>query len=125
MIPISVDPNGDVSRYSTAVRLVVAVILVAGFLYQRFQFALPVAAVVYALLEGYRVYTLGDQRGIEVPTMINRSGALLRRIGIWAAIVLTVGYELLIGDFPLGGLLTGIFLYIGGLFAQVVRNQAN
>lgn len=125
MIPISVDPNGDVSRYSTAVRLVVVIILVAGFFYQRFQFALPIAAVVYALLEGYRVYTLGDQRGIEVPTMINRSGALLRRIGIWTAIVLTVGYELLIGDFPLAGLLTGIFLYVGGLFAQVVRRQAN
>lgn len=123
MIPISVDPNDSVSRYSTAVRLMVAVVLIAGLFFQRLQFVLPIAAVAYALFEGYRVYALSNQRGVKVLELVNRSGVFLRRIGIWAAILLTVGYELLIGGFPLLGLLTGVFLYVGGLFTQIVRYQ--
>lgn len=123
MIPVSVDSDGGVSRYSTVVRVVVAVVLVAGLFFQRFQFALPIAAAVYALVEGYRVYALSNQRDVEISELVNRSGVLLRRIGVWVAIILTLGYELLIGGFPLLGLLTGVFLYVGGLFTQVVRYQ--
>ena len=97
--------------------------LVAGLFFQRLQFALPIAAVVYALFEGYRVYALSNQRGVEVSELANRSGVLLRRIRIWAAIFLTVGYELLIGDLPLLGLFAGILLYVGGLLTQIVRYQ--
>ena len=102
----------------------VAVVLVAGFLFQRLQFALPIAAIAYAVLEGYRVYVLSNQRGVEVSELVSRSGVLLRRIGIWAAIFLTFGYELLIGGFPLLGLFAGALLYVGGLFTQVIRYQA-
>ena len=124
MIPVSVDSDGGVSRYSTVVRVVVAVVLVAGLFFQRLQFALPIAAIAYALLEGYRMYALSNQRGVEVPELVSRSGVLLRRIGIWAAILLTFGFELLIGSLPLLGLLASALLYVGGLFTQVVRYQA-
>ena len=123
MIPVSVDSDGGVSRYSTAVRLVVAVVLVAGLFFQRFQFALPIAAAVYALLEGYRVYALSNQRSVEMPELVSRSGVLLRRVEIWAAIIFTFGFELLIGSLPLLGLLASALLYLGGLFTQVIRHQ--
>ncbi|WP_049996137.1 hypothetical protein [Halococcus sediminicola] len=123
MIPVSVDSDGGVSRSSTAVRLVMAVVLVAGLFFQRFQFALPIAAAVYALLEGYRVYTLSNQRSVEMPELVSRSGVLLRRVEIWAAIIFTFGFELLIGSLPLLGLLASALLYLGGLFTQVIRHQ--
>jgi hypothetical protein len=124
MIPVSVDPDGGVSRYSTAVRVVVAVVLVAGLFFQRFHFALPIAAVVYALLEGYRVYSLSNQRGVEISELVSRSGVLLRRIRVWVAIFLAFGFELLIGSLPLLGLFASALLYVGGLFTQVIRHQA-
>ena len=40
------------------------------------------------------------------------------------AIFLTFGFELLIGSLPLLGLFAGLLLYIGGLFTQVSRYQA-
>ena len=124
MIPVSVNSDGGVSRYSTAVRVAIAVVLVTGLFFQRFQFALPIAAAVYALLEGYRVYGLSNQRSVEVSELANRSGVLLRRIRVWVAIFLTFGFELLIGSLPLLGLLASELLYVGGLFTQIVRYQA-
>lgn len=89
-----------------------------------FQFALPISAAVYALFEGYRVYTLSNQRDVEISELVNRSSVLLRRIRVWVAIFLTFGFELLIGSLPLLGLFAGIFLYVGGLFTQVIQYQA-
>lgn len=124
MIPVSVDSDGGVSRYSTAVRVVIAVVLVAGFFFQRLQFALPIAAAMYVLLEGYRVYALSNQHSVGLPELVSRSGVILRRVGIWIAILLTFGFELLIGSLPLLGLFAGALLYVGGLFTQVIRYQA-
>lgn len=111
----------DVSRHKLAARWLVAAILGAGIVLQRGPQAIALASIAYFAVEGHRIQSVAGRRGTSVSELVESSGWLLRRGLLWVAIGLATVYNLLISGELTLTVISGVFLYAAGLFAEAAR----